>query len=255
MKGFVVVALASLFGAVFCAPVGECPEKDPANPVYLPDDKLCTIYYECSNGVAVQNVCPDGLEFSPSKDVCVDPTISDCSAPGHATVTTPPPWTTTEPSVEFLDVVGTCPPRDTNITIYLPDSVNCTVYYVCSNGRPIALTCPGTQEFSPSLNVCVDYVDSDCAAHVSVRKPNGECPEKDPANPIYLPDTDDCTIYYECSNGEPVMNVCPPGQAFNPTLNVCDYPSHVQCKGSTSTEPSSTGSTSTEASTESTTSA
>ena len=64
-----------------------------------------------------------------------------------------------------------------------------------------------------------------------VRKPDGECPEVDPPMSAYLPDTEDCTIYYECSNGEPIPNVCPPGLEFNPTLHVCDTPEHAQCKG------------------------
>lgn len=63
----------------------------------------------------------------------------------------------------------------------------------------------------------------------------GECPEKDPAIPVYLPDSDDCQIYYECSNGIAVPNNCPGDLEFNPTLKVCDNPLDAGCKAATTT--------------------
>lgn len=234
------------------SPVGDCPEHDPANPVYLPDSEDCGFYYECSNGEPVENNCPPDLEFSPSKHVCMDCEGSGCTASIRHCSSNPPPTTTTEEeqpttTLSFLvrDPTGDCPKHDTNETIFLADTQNCTIYYMCSNGKAIPRVCPPTTVFNPEVEICVSEIDYECPLGAEertgklVRKPDGQCPDKDPGMPVYLADTEDCTIYYECSNGVAVENVCPPGLAFNPTLHVCDEPTHAQCKAS-STGPSST---------------
>jgi len=241
------------------SPVGECPEKDPANPVYLPDSDSCHLYYECSNGVAVQNNCAGDLEFNPSSHICDFPISSGCTAPDHQS-TNPPPTTTDaifdfdvlDDEVEEYDVVGTCPIHDTNDTVFLPDNKNCSVYYVCSNGRPIALACPENMEFSPSQHVCVFAIDSDCVPQEemsgyqgpSPRKPVGQCPEHDPANPVFLPDDSNCQFYYECSNGVPVENTCAAGLVWSVAVNTCVEPNtcnncNPACEASSSTSSTS----------------
>lgn len=47
-----------------------------------------------------------------------------------------------------------------------------------------------------------------------------ECPEVDEEYASYLPHESDCGLFYECSNGEPVLLSCPPGLEWNREINV-----------------------------------
>jgi len=266
MKGLLVIALA-LLGIASSEPirhkfnsrsrisvrdpVGKCPPTDPANPVYLPDSEDCGYYYECSNGIPVENNCPPDLEFNPSKNVCTQCQESGCKAAirhcaSEPPITTTPPVETTPSLIEFYEVNGECPKHDTNETIILPDAHNCTVYYLCSNGRAIPNVCPPGTLFNPEESVCVAEVDYECTLKPEeqyvklVRKPDGVCPERDPTDEsVFLPDKEDCTIYYECSNGIAIPMECPDNTYFNPSLNVCDDTGHAGCKASTSTSTTS----------------
>jgi hypothetical protein len=59
------------------------------------------------------------------------------------------------------------------------------------------------------------------------------CPPEDGDMPVYFPD-EDCTKFWECSNGVAKLLTCPDKKYFNPELNVCDWESNVQCKGDSS---------------------
>lgn len=59
--------------------------------------------------------------------------------------------------------------------------------------------------------------------------PTAKCPARDDSVPIIYPDTDDCTIYYHCSNGVPVRGECPNGQLYNIYSRSCDDPKIAVC--------------------------
>ena len=46
---------------------------------------------------------------------------------------------------------------------------------------------------------------------------------------VLLPVPDDCTAFYACSNGVPVLHYCPDGQHFNDRLDTCDWPKDAGC--------------------------
>ncbi|RZC36625.1 CBM 14 domain containing protein [Asbolus verrucosus] len=54
------------------------------------------------------------------------------------------------------------------------------------------------------------------------------CPPVDGADPVYIPH-EDCTKFYECSNGIPYLFDCPDELHFNPSKNVCDWPWRAGC--------------------------
>jgi hypothetical protein len=56
-----------------------------------------------------------------------------------------------------------------------------------------------------------------------------ECPPVDPLTySVLLPNYDDCTTYYLCSKGVPILYPCPDGLYFNPKSDVCDWPFNVE---------------------------
>ncbi|XP_072384948.1 uncharacterized protein [Diabrotica undecimpunctata] len=58
-----------------------------------------------------------------------------------------------------------------------------------------------------------------------------DCPNS--ATPTYLPDTSNCSIYYECIRGHQYQLVCPPGLLFNTDTNYCDVAEYVNCNDNT----------------------
>ncbi|KAL0270899.1 UNVERIFIED_CONTAM: hypothetical protein PYX00_008172 [Menopon gallinae] len=52
----------------------------------------------------------------------------------------------------------------------------------------------------------------------------GACPESDGENPVYLLDLKNRYVFYECSNGQPILMYCNDGLVFSPKNNTCDFP-------------------------------
>ncbi|KAF5306586.1 hypothetical protein FQR65_LT07313 [Abscondita terminalis] len=55
------------------------------------------------------------------------------------------------------------------------------------------------------------------------------CPIPDSYESVYYPDLEDCTRFYQCFNGNPILMNCAPGTVFNATLNVCVHPRDTSC--------------------------
>jgi len=208
--------------------VGECPEKEELGiPTYLPDSNNCTIYYECSNGHAIPNVCPGELLWNTDLNTCDFPNNVDCEKGESKKAKI----------VHPLTVVGECPINE-GLPTFLPDSEDCQVYYECSNGVPIKFTCKDNLVWNTVLNTCDFPKNVNCNKEKSKKqksihpyKPVGECPVPQGSLPVYLPDSDDCSIFYECdAAGTPVQKECMPGLEFNPTTHVCEFPQTAKCK-------------------------
>jgi hypothetical protein len=56
------------------------------------------------------------------------------------------------------------------------------------------------------------------------------CPPVDPLGyTVLLPNPDDCSSFFMCSNGVPILQKCPGGLHFNANLNVCDFIGSAGC--------------------------
>ncbi len=57
-----------------------------------------------------------------------------------------------------------------------------------------------------------------------------ECPGIDLLGvTVLIPNPWDCTSYYACSNGVPILMYCPMDLVFNPELGTCDVPTGDEC--------------------------
>lgn len=57
------------------------------------------------------------------------------------------------------------------------------------------------------------------------------CTDNNQGLVVHHPHESDCTKFYKCDWGVRVLQSCPPGLHFNPTLSVCDWPSEAGCSG------------------------
>ena len=55
------------------------------------------------------------------------------------------------------------------------------------------------------------------------------CPDSEDGFAVFVPHPTDCSLYYMCVGGSPILMPCPPGLYFDPSLNVCNYPEYVDC--------------------------
>ncbi len=39
----------------------------------------------------------------------------------------------------------------------------------------------------------------------------------------------DCSKYYQCASGRPILMDCPPGTHFDRSVNVCNWPDAANC--------------------------
>lgn len=134
--------------------------------------------------------------------------------------------------------VGECKAHEDGEPTFLPDSQDCRIFYECSNGVPIKQVCADGMYWDPSRNVCDDPKNVQCEnkpmrekQNLKPRTPVGKCPVPQGTHPVYLPDSESCTIFYECDeSGNACEKQCPPGTEFNPTLSVCDNPQSAGCQ-------------------------
>ncbi|OXA63905.1 uncharacterized protein LOC110841874 [Folsomia candida] len=135
---------------------------------------------------------------------------------------------------------------------YLVNPASCNSFYQCSWGVAYLHQCPnetvdGSKQlvFDPNLDVCVWSKDYECTG-----EPGCQQPEPEPECPAvvcetlgqYIPNPADCHSFYQCSWGAgetlfPYYHNCPletdtTRLVFDPTLNVCNWSSEVECKTS-----------------------
>ncbi|KAK9686833.1 Chitin binding Peritrophin-A domain [Popillia japonica] len=250
--------------------VGECPEVDGEYVTLLPHGSDCTKFYICNEGTPVVAECPAGLLFNPNLFVCDYPESAGCEpgSSGNGNNGGSGGEDETPGNGGGNQAVGECPEEDGEYVSLLPHGsdlkrqamveetrrlVNVprrmANMYLYSRMDPIA---PNFTFFNPTLLVC-DYPESagcepgngnngenggedETPSESEEETPGngegnqavGECPENETG--FLLPHASDCSKFYICIGGEPIVQSCPAGLLFNPQLMVCDWPQYVQCK-------------------------
>nr|AFD28281.1 chitin-binding protein [Holotrichia oblita] len=216
-------------------PIGECPNQNPEDEeVLLADSLNCGVFYKCDWGEPVLQECPGDLLFNAVKNVCDWAENVDCDRSNIGEESTED---SSEPESEPLFA---CPDSD---SLYIPDKIDCSKYYVCIYGKPVESTCPeglhydGTRWICdyPEKVTCGVYGPQECAGNNGEEPAEpgagaiGSCPAVNGEVDVLLPDAENCAIFYKCDNGVPVIQDCPDGLLFNANLDVCDWPENVNC--------------------------
>merc|ERR1719259_33000 len=63
------------------------------------------------------------------------------------------------------------------------------------------------------------------------------CPESTDGFTIFLPHPSNCSLYYECQGVWPILMECAPPLYFDPKIDICNYPSEVDCVMPTTSKP------------------
>ncbi|XP_011196819.1 protein obstructor-E [Zeugodacus cucurbitae] len=99
--------------------------------------------------------------------------------------------------------------------IFVADITNCSNYFICVNGQPIAQQCRNKYFFNGNTQSCQ-------ASNATCLKCNASV-----LSSVALSRT--CNKYALCFDGQPLLQQCADDLQFNPQLNACDYPQTVDC--------------------------
>lgn len=159
-----------------------------------------------------------------------------------------------------------CPTTEDEQPVYYPHETNCSLFYQCSYGRLMLMTCPGMLYFNKKLNVCDQSYNVNCTlttegpltTDVITTTEFVTCTQgldtKEPVvttegkvetttlpnnikctyDTIYyqIPYPEDCTRYIICNYGKPEIGTCPEGKHFDTIDSVCKNKEEAVCNGS-----------------------
>lgn len=217
-----LIAFLLVVSSVYAQQAAEsdCPEK---NGVFA-DTIQCDRYYECSNFVLTEKLCPDGLVFADlgangGEGRCDFPFNVDCAG---------------RPELQPANGTANCPRQ--NGYFKHSDAAVCNQFFFCSAGQANLITCPDGLVFNENTGTCSwpgeanrigcqskDVVQFDCPKIIQDAQDAGPLV----SNPLYA-DPTDCQFFYVCINGvEPRRNGCTTGLVFNDVTKRCDRPKNV----------------------------
>ncbi|XP_050306309.1 probable chitinase 10 [Anthonomus grandis grandis] len=269
----------------------RCP-TDNSKVVYIPDAN-CNRFWQCSNGVAIRMSCPAGLHWNRRLNVCDWPRRARCigrrfddadqlsdhdeqiivnqfqlQVEQDPISLVPKGELTLEDQDKPLESLRRRCPRDNSKEVYWPDR-NCNMFWQCSNGIAIRLSCPKGLQWNRRLNVCdwptrarcinrrfddadkLDAQDQETLldqfqlpeeleeASLVAREELTAVEQDQPLQSLRRCPRDNsrevylpdrnCNKFWQCSNGVPIKMSCPEGLHWNRRLNVCDWPSRARC--------------------------
>ncbi|KYN04138.1 putative chitinase 3, partial [Cyphomyrmex costatus] len=189
-----VVTLGILNGSLADIPT-ECPKTNVQNEtVFVPHENDCTKFYSCHMGVKGKEIdCPfmdeDGNKLHFNYKLQV------CDWPWRAGCQTSNSTTSSTIS--------------TSIT-------TCDYYYSCFNETTTKeITTPTITTETPTTKY--------------PNKPREKCPPRESTEEARIAHPCLCNQYYDCINGEKILQTCPIGKHFDYEREVCDWASVVKC--------------------------
>ncbi|XP_043245061.1 protein obstructor-E-like isoform X1 [Amphibalanus amphitrite] len=187
----------------------NCPEPDG----FFANNEQCDKYFQCTDGVAKEHLCPDGLLFHPERPYpCVYPVEASCPRSGR---------------LQDPQATDECPRQFT--TFRSADGDNCASFTRCVNGRAYQSACSDGLAFDENTLGCqfADMVAGcDATAYLGFQCPQREFTENQVGEFTKEQHPSDCTKFYVCINKEdgtvaPRLQGCPEASVFDPVKRHC----------------------------------
>ncbi|KAJ8734154.1 hypothetical protein PYW07_014705 [Mythimna separata] len=190
---------------------------------YYKIDSSCDAYVECTEFVAQQLVCPDGLHFNPYAQwpayPCGYPQDVPCIGRGAAQPAQP---------------TGDCPHQYGYFVSPAASDENCGQYRLCVAGKAIDRFCPTGLAFNANLGRC-DWPDlvASCNADKFLGFSCPAAPIDADGNPLDIvinyKHQGNCYYFFSCEKGRARLLSCDAGLAFDPASGRCIDADLVNC--------------------------
>jgi len=206
-----------------------CPESTDGFPIFLPHPSNCSLYYECQGVWPILMECAPPLYFDPKIDICNYPSEVDCVMP---TTSKPEVSTTEDPAVDTTTAaLVTTEEPIFNTTSEAPITTEEPEFNTTSEA-------PITSE-EPEFNTTDSEVTPSGLRQFRQKNENITivCPVSTDGFPVFLPHPSNCSLYYECQGDWPILMECAPPLYFDSKIDICNYPSEVDCVMPTTTKP------------------
>lgn len=173
----------------------ECPSEGIKE---ISHRENCENFILCVNGREIQRSCPPGLHFSREIRSCVSPDIAGCETN-----------------------LFTCPEHSDGIN-FIPNTENCTSYYLCLDGKKFPLQCESGYHWSVAQSACLPENVAKCGFD----EEQEQCPE---VGVLSIPNVATCESYFMCVNGVKLEQECSSGLHFSPVFRFCVPPEMANC--------------------------
>ncbi|KAJ8734155.1 hypothetical protein PYW07_014706 [Mythimna separata] len=205
-------------------------QPDPRNAIckrrngYYKVDSSCDSYVECTEFVAREMVCPDGLHYNPDAQwpayPCGYPMDVPCLGRGSA-----------QPAQPTAD----CPHQYGYFASPVATDDNCGQYRMCVAGKAIEMVCPAGLAFNPDSGRCdwPDLVPS-CKADQFLGFSCPAPPTDADGSPLDIVINykyqGNCYYFFSCESGRARLLSCDAGLAFDPASGRCVDADLVNCE-------------------------
>uniref|UniRef100_A0A336LZJ8 CSON009196 protein n=1 Tax=Culicoides sonorensis TaxID=179676 RepID=A0A336LZJ8_CULSO len=163
-----------------------------------------------TSSTTTEEITTTSEEISSSTTTTTPEEISSSTTTNALTSTiTYPTGFPISPGPEIPEPGVQCPPlSDTeNKPVFLASKINCSKYYLCYLGLPVALECQENTHFNRFENNCDDPFYAHCqAANWTDPNPFPECPRRGRVN---LPRVNNCEYFVSCNEGVGSLQKCP----------------------------------------------
>ncbi|XP_062551072.1 uncharacterized protein LOC134216072 [Armigeres subalbatus] len=165
----------------------------------VPHPDECNLYIECRDGSSTVQSCSTGQILRPEIPICVTGNQDTC---------------------EFLD--GVCADRPDRYVIEHPNY--CGWHIWCINGQAQVVQCPPNEILRPDMQFCVPGNVDTCETTEIDEMCEGRLGLVIYPHPYY------CDQYIRCTQGEVVINQCPPYNVVQPGTIQCVPGNTETCK-------------------------
>ncbi|CAL4129365.1 unnamed protein product [Meganyctiphanes norvegica] len=199
----------------------SCPPDTPENSdlAFFPDREQCDKYVQCKDGVATEELCPNGLLFNDllqnAAYPCGYPNEVDCGSRGRTQQPEP-----TENCGNAWGYFGS------------GDSSQCGYFFNCVAGTEFLFNCPEGLAWSEVTYRC-EWPDQaptcDAAAFLGVQCPAQRDLEAEALfGHLRIASPRNCRQFFICVDQSPRLNACEEGTVYNPDTSGCDEPEAVR---------------------------
>ncbi|XP_018373002.1 PREDICTED: uncharacterized protein LOC108767562 isoform X2 [Trachymyrmex cornetzi] len=251
MKGTYLVAILvvtlgiALNGSLADIPT-KCPEINPQNEtVFIPHESDCTKFYSCHMGVKGKPIdCPfmdengNKLHFNPKLQVCDWPWSAGCQTSSSTTSSSIPttiitPNTTTSPTPTTPTPSSPTPTTTSSPDNTVPSSISTpTTTTPTTTCTTPTTTTPTTPITTFSTKTTTEITITTPITEITTKipnKPREKCPPKESTEEARIAHPCLCNRYYDCIDGEKILQTCPIGKHFDYVREICDWVSVVKC--------------------------
>lgn len=199
----------------------KCPSEQTDEIVRLPHHCSASKFYVCEQGRMYLHECPDGLLYDNRRQTCSDA--------NGVTTKDQKPGSVLNAKAGYAQ----CPRIGHTL---IPHEANCSLYYVCDNGRRSKTqSCYTGHYFNPEISSCDLPENTLCfTAEVTTLStstsvsPGSRCSMTETKCKL-IPDPCNCQQYTACENGVVVSRTCPSNLHFDNERQTCNLPENAHC--------------------------